>query len=280
MKKIIFSLAILLVFLCGCKKQNDNNDPKQPETPVVKPTITISVTRTGCNDVEFTTDCSDSDVTYYVYGMTKAKYLQESTYSADSIMGYEMSWYGQVSSGTEYAWYEVMLTDCVKGQHSFKFTDFTSIIEPETELVIYAYGIDNEGNRVTYIHTKEVATAEMNVSENQITVNITEVYTNGVDADFTTTNSDSYYITLQKKSYVDYYQSEGHTMGEMATNLLVSELTAAGFIPLQSGDHSITPAEYSCKSKDTDYYLIYFAYDAEYGRRSEVQMVPFHTAAE
>lgn len=279
MKKTIFSLAIMLVLLAGCKKQ-DNNDPKQPETPVVKPTITINVTRTGCNDIEFTTECSDSTVTYYVYGMTKAKYDVESVYSKDSIMGFEKSWYNQVAASTGQLWYEVMLTDCFKGKHSFKFTDFTSIIEPETELVIYAYGIDNKGNRVTYIHTKNVTTAQMNVSENQISVNITEVYANGVDADFTTTNNDTYYISLQKKSYVEYYQGEDHTMGEMATNLLVSELTNGGFIPLQSGNHSITPSEYSCKSKNTDYYLIYFSYDADYGRRSEVHLEPFHTAAE
>jgi len=269
MKKITFTLVVILILFAGCKKK---------EAAEPKATITITVTQTKSNDVTFTTECSDPNVTYYVYGMTKAKYDVESVYSADSIMGYEKSWYEMVAGSTGQTWYEVMLTECVKGKQSFEFTGFTPIIEPETELVIYAYGINDKGERTTYIHTCNVTTAEMNVSDNQITATITNTYSNGVDADFTTTNNDTYYISLQRKSYVDYFQSEGHTLGEMAADLLTDELSYGVTIPLQSGNHSITPEEYSCKSPNTDYYLIYFAYDNENGRRSEVHLVPFHTA--
>jgi len=271
MKKLTLTLAILLTLLAGCKKKETVAEQK--------PVINITVTQTKSNDILFTTECSDPNITYYVYGMTKAKYLQESSYSADSIMGYERSWYELVAGSTGQTWYEVMLTECVKGKQSWTFTDFTPIIEPGTELVIYAYGINDKGERTTYICTLNVTTAAMNPSSNQIAVTITDVYSNGVDADFTTTNNDTYYISLQRKSYVDYFQTAGHTLGEMAADLLADELSFSGAIPLQSGNHTITPAEYSCKSANTDYYLIYFAYDRENGRRSEVHLEPFHTAS-
>lgn len=277
MKKFIFSLLTVILVATACSKEDKSDSPVNPPVDT-KPTIVINVTQTACNDIEFTTECLDTSINYYVYGMTKAKYDIESVYSDDSIMGFEKSWFTAVA-GSSAQWYEVMLEECVKGKQSYRFTDFTSIIEPSTDLVIYAYGIDSLGNRTTYICTKNVTTAPMNVSANQITVNITEIYSNGVDADFTTTNDDYYYISLQRKSYVEYFQSDGHTLGEMATNLLVSEITNAGYIPLQSGNHSITPDEYKCYAANTDYYLIYFAYDEEYGRRSEVNLIPFKTAA-
>lgn len=280
MKKILYSFAFMLVLLCSCEKEEiSNTDTQGQGESAAKPAITITVTQVTSNDILFTTNCSDTSITYYVSGMPKSKYLRESTYSADSIMGFEKSWFEFVSQSYGQPWYQIMLSQCVKGTQSYDFADFSYVMDPESDYVIYAYGINDKGERITYIYTCEVTTADMVVSNNEINVNITKTYSNGVDATITTTNNDSYYISLQRKSYVDYFQGEGHTLGEMAVDLISAEISSSGTIPLLRGNQTITPAEYSCKFKNMDYYLIYFAYDQENGRRSDVHLVPFKTEA-
>lgn len=274
MKKVFSLLTVLLVLLCSCKQKTIIADDEK------KPVITITVTNVTSNEIQFTTECSDPDVTYYVYGMTKAKYLTESTYSSDSIYGFDKSWFEFVSQSSGEPWYELMLDKCVKGKQSYSFSDFTYVLDPESDYVIYAYGIDDVGERITYVHTCEVTTAEMVPSTNEISVEITQTYVNGVDATFTTTNNDTYFVSLQRKTYVEFFQGEGHTLGEMAVDILSADISANGEIVLLSGDQTITTDDYRCQKKDADYYLIYFAYDKQYGRRSEVHLVPFRTAAE
>lgn len=281
MKKILSSLFVVLIILSGCKK-DEQYEPVADTEPAAdtKPVINITITNVTSNNVQFTTECSDSDVTYYVYGMTKSKYLTESTYSSDSIYGFEKSWFEFVSQSSGEPWYKLMLEKCVTGKQSYDFVDFTYVMDPEMEYVIYAYGIDSLGNRITDFFTREVTTAEMVPSANEISVEITQTYVNGVDATFTTTNNDSYYVTLQRKSYVEFFQGEGHTLGEMAVDVISADISANGEVALLSGNQSITTDDYRCQKKDADYYLIYFSYDEQYGRRSEVHLVPFHTAAE
>lgn len=276
MKKVFGSFLIMLVLLCGCKKK------EQPDEPVAdsKAVITITVTNVTSNEIQFTTECSDPNVTYYVYGMSKAKYLTESTYSSDSIYGFEKSWFEFISQSSGEQWYKLMLEKCVKGKQSYDFSEFTYLLDPESDYVIYAYGIDEVGERITYVHTCEVTTAEMVPSTNEISVNITQTYVNGVDATFTTTNDDTYFVSLQRKTYVEYFQGEGHTLGEMAIDIMSADMSENDEIALLRGDQTITTDDYRCQRKDTDYYLIYFSYDEQYGRRSEVHLVPFHTAAE
>lgn len=275
MKRILTALAVILVFLCSCDR-NNGTDPKTKDRPV----ISITTTSVTSNEILFTTECSDPDATYYVYGMSKSKYLQESTYSSDSIYGYEKSWFEFVSSYSSEEWYELMLEKCITGKKSHVFSDFTYVLDPEADYVIYAYCIDSVGERISDIFTCEVTTAEMVPSSNEISVEITQTYSNGVDATFTTTNDDTYYISLQRNAYVEFFQGEGHTLGEMAADLISAEIGDYGEVELRSGNQTITTDDYRCQHKDTDYYLIYFSYDKQYGRRSEVHLVPFHTAAQ
>jgi len=233
--------------------------------------LDIQITNITPNNADVTIVPNDETKTYYVYGMTKAKYDVESTYSELGIFGYEYSWYSNFGS----EWISYMLADCKTGTFSCKATDFKKFIQYGTEFVVYAYGFDEGGAPTTEVFTNVFSTSPMNPANNDITVTVNQTYTNGVNATFHTTNSTQYYVTLQRKTYVEWWQQNG-TMEEM----LFDALEAENEIRLLSGDATIQPdGYYVCYAADTDYYIIYCSYDEQNGIRGEVRMTPFHTAA-
>lgn len=234
--------------------------------------LDIQINNITPNNAEFTIIPNDDTKTYYVYGMFKSKYDVESTYSELGIFGFDQSWYQMVGGSN---WVTVMLSDCKSGVYSGKATDYKNFITYDTEFVIYAYGFDEGGAPTTEVFKQVFSTLPMNPSNNNINVTINQVFTNGVNATFHTTNSTQYYVTLQKKSYVSWWQENGGLI-EMALDVLAAET----YIQLLSGDTTIQPdSYYYCNSANTDYYIVYFSYDEENGIRSDIHLEPFHTAA-
>jgi len=234
--------------------------------------LDIQITNITPNNAEFTIIPNDDTKTYYVYGMFKSKYDVESTYSELGIFGFDQSWY-QMVGGSD--WISYMLEDCHTGVYSGKATDYKDFITYDTEFVIYAYGFDEGGAPTTEVFKQVFSTSPMNPSNNNITVTINQVFANGVNATFHTTNSTQYYVTLQKKSYVTWWQENGGLV-EMALDVLAAET----YIQLLSGDATIQPDNYYyCNSTNTDYYIVYFSYDEANGIRSDIHLEPFHTAA-
>jgi len=234
--------------------------------------LDIQITNITPNNAEFTIIPNDDTKTYYVYGMFKSKYDVESTYSELGIFGFDQSWY-QMLGGSD--WVAYMLEDCHTGVYSGKATDYKDFITYDTEFVIYAYGFDEGGAPTTEVFKQVFSTSPMNPSNNNITVTINQVFAHGVNATFHTTNSTQYYVTLQKKSYVTWWQENGGLV-EMALDVLAAET----YIQLLSGDATIQPdSYYYCNSANTDYYIVYFSYDEENGIRSDIHLEPFHTAA-
>lgn len=233
----------------------------------------IQVSNITPNNAEFTVIPNDNTKTYYVYGMTKSKFDQESTYSELGIFGFEQSWF-QFAYGNN--WISAMLDACHTGTFSGHIYDFNNFIGYDTEFVIYVYGFDEGGVPTSEVFTHQFTTAPMNPSNNDITVTIENIYAHGVDATFHTTNNTKYYVSMQKKTYVNWWIENDNLV-----NMALDIISADSYIQLLSGDYTIHPdGYYHCNSANTDYYLIYFSFDEEYGIRSDIHLELFHTAAE
>lgn len=233
----------------------------------------IQVSNITPNNAEFTVIPNDNTKTYYVYGMTKSKFDQESTYSELGIFGFEQSWF-QFAYGDN--WISAMLDACHTGTFSGQIYDFNNFIGYDTEFVIYVYGFDEGGVPTSEVFTQQFTTAPMNPSGNDITVTIENIYAHGVDATFHTTNDTKYYVSMQKKTYVNWWIENDNLL-----NMALDIISADSYIRLLSGDYTIHPdGYYHCNSANTDYYLIYFSFDEENGVRSDIHLELFHTAAE
>lgn len=233
----------------------------------------IQVSNITPNNAEFTVIPNDNTKTYYVYGMTKSKFDQESTYSELGIFGFEQSWFQFVYGNN---WISTMLEACHTGTFSGQIYDFNNFIGYDTEFVIYVYGFDEGGVPTSEVFTHQFTTAPMNPSNNDITATIENIYAHGVDATFRTTNDTKYYVSMQKKTYVNWWIENDNLV-----NMALDIISADSYIRLLSGDYTIHPdGYYHCNSANTDYYLIYFSFDEEYGIRSDIHLELFHTAAE
>lgn len=246
--------------------------------------LDIQVTDITAGNAKIKIVPSDKEVKYYVYAMPKEKFEQESKKDPSlGIFAHEKSWYTVVADHSPggKSWQDFMANDLIQGDKSLNLYDFVYFPRPNSECVVYCYGIDLKGTDddkpSTEVFTKTIKMADAVKSSNNITVKINSTTPKGVNATFTTTNNDTYFVGIGRKKFVDFYKNHTkYNFVDMLYKMLEDAYIADHKVDLLSGNQTITPDKYSCKAGE-DYYLVYCSFNRETGIGGEVKVEPFST---
>ena len=159
---------------------------------------------------------SDENLEYIFDIMEKSKW--EELYAADPetvvaarIAGWEQDVLdGLESNPTMDVWQKYMAIY----QHSYPRTINASEYYNmywDTEYVMYAFGMNDDGFQTTSVAVVEFKTATPKASNNTFSVEIGELTASSVAFTVTTTNNDPYFLTIQDKRYVDRFFGENAT---------------------------------------------------------------------
>ena len=122
----------------------------------------------------------------------------------------------------------------------------------DTEYVMYAFGMNDEGFQTTNVATVEFKTATPVASSNTFSVEIGELTASTVAFNVTTTNSDPYFLTIQDKRYVERFIGENakETWEDMIWDLTFVKTDEQIQDYIFAGSQSLTNADIN-KNVDT-----------------------------
>lgn len=235
----------------------------------------------------------------YAFGiMTKAKYEKEKNLgdaqnSPLGIFAFDKAIYknmADTSNGRWKSWQEAAKANNFykTGKQTGKITDAGFIdpkdARPGIECILYYYLIgESDDVPKSRVFIKEFRLAPKLPSYNKVTCEIKQRYLEGVRVNFTTTNTDSYFVEICEESHIKWYTEgsgkvQGKTLEDLAYNLVANSKNTHIF----SGNKTITPKEIKTEKSiaGTTYYLVWFVYDAEHGVRSDVWLKNFTSTDE
>lgn len=241
-------------------------------------TFDINVSNITSDDANIVITPSNDDIPYY-YSISDSigKDNRDKNYNG-SWYDMEVGWWSYLAQFYSITWQEVMQNFLVTGQHTANIEeDYGSTLMWNTPYYVYSFGIDNDGNLTSAIAEKEFRTAKPTPSDNNITVAVKQELSDSVLIDVTTTNNDTYFIDCQKKSYVDYYLNQYNGSKEqMFYQFYRSILSQINDQYFHNGNQ--TDLKANAHTSDADYYIIICGFDG--GPTTNIQLIPFHTAAQ
>lgn len=226
----------------------------------------VTVNNVTCNNIGVRITPKDMNMYYSWDIYTKARYEDIIDQYGD-LNGFDHAWWNFVATQYNVSWEEAMHGGLVQGETVRSQSDWYLW---DTDYVVAVYGIDyNDGSALTPTTVKEVRTLAPTPSDNVITVELGDVYRDGVDVKVTTTNNDTYFVGAERADYINYYTSNEELLRAWFSDVYDNPTLQ------HSGDDEFKK---TVKKADTDYYLIVVGYDG--GPTTEVQLIPFHTAAQ
>lgn len=206
--------------------------------------------------------------------------MSESTYNAmieqyGNLQNHDQAWWTELSKYYENAtWEDVMRMQMVYGTKTFQSEEIINSLEPQTNYVIYYYGIDDNGNMTTEIGIKKFTTPKPGESANTFTISDIEVSYGSVFFTVTPTNNDRYFASAQTAKMVNDRLAAGKTMREIAQEVISVQASYNPYFEdmLYTGSQRV---ECGCSLEDTDYIIIVCGYDG--GVTTDVTTANFHT---
>lgn len=167
--------------------------------------------------------------------------------------------------------------DLNEGSASVRLIDLASPPVPNTEYMLYCYGVDKNTKEMTSPTIERVITTHESLpSSNEISFTMEEITPVGIVGEIKTTNMDGYYISLQRKSYVDYFE-ERYQNGEIIDGLdartyMIQAMISGDLMQevpweklIKRGDFKIVDGYFVPKPQNVEYVLIIVGYDLEIG---------------
>ena len=188
MKKILFNglLLLLATVFVGCKETPDV--PPTPIDPVDNPDFVIEVKNTTDTSVEFTITPEDEEMTYIAM-MTTKEYFDEfeddEAYINDDLLWLENAAYEAGVDLSEY------LEDVLK---KGAISDTQEMLDPETEYVVYAFGLSNNGIVTTSLYKQTFTTLSTELTELNFEIEVTNVGYDTATITVTPDNDKAFYF--------------------------------------------------------------------------------------
>lgn len=242
------------------------NDSEKPQ----ELGFNIEVTDVKGTSIAYTITPTDEEANYFFDMLYRDKYETEKANYGGSIFGFDKAYYEWIASMYGETWYDFMLKFMSQGTQNIKIDPYDNTLRWNREYVIYCYGINEDGTQSTPTTEKVVKTAEPIPSDNVITVEISDITSTGININTKTTNDDQYFMTAQEKSKVDLFEDDDELAYSLLTQLMYSTFV------FKNGDFSGSDGYNNLKA-DTDYVLVVFGYDDDYGPSTAYQKIEFHT---
>lgn len=249
---------------------------EQPQQGDLTFDINVSNITSGSADIVITPS-DDTAPYYYAISDSVGKNNRDNNYNG-SWYELEVGWWTYLSQFYSMTWQQVAAQFLTTGQHTADIQeDYGGRLMWDTPYYVYCFGMDTEGNLTSDITEKEFRTTKPVPSDNEITVTIKQELSDGVMIDVATTNDDTYFIDCQKTSYVDYYLDQYNgSKDQMFYHFFSSISSMVNDQYFHSGDQ--TDLKAAASTSDADYYIIICGFND--GPTTDIQLIPFHTAAQ
>ena len=252
---------------------------EQTEPALPSDAFTFEVSNVTTNNLDLTITPADNTIKYY--WDLKPKETFDAEGGAEKVIDNHIAkWTAEANSyGDGTTWQEMMgyyLTDGVTREQSLGQyrTLFSGV-----DYVVYAFGMDPQGNPTTQVGTTSFTTIEVTPSENTFSIKLDEVYPDGyrmgAKASVTTANADTYTMRCVPKLYYDKYD---HTPGSIdQLNFITNNITAfVDASKLVSGDQQFT---FTSLVEGDDYVLCAVGLDENLIPTTDVATLPFKCEA-
>ena len=188
MKKILFNglLLLLATALVGCKETPDV--PPTPIDPVDKPDFVIEVKNITDTSVEFTITPEDEEMTYIAM-MTTKEYFDEFE-DDEAYIDDDLSWLDSAAyeAGVDLSEY---LEDVLK---KGAISDTQDMLDPETEYVVYAFGLSNNGIVTSSLYKQTFKTLSTELTELNFEIEVTDIGYDTATVTVTPDNDKAFYF--------------------------------------------------------------------------------------
>jgi len=204
----------------------------EEKAPEPEPSLEVNVSDVSIADAKFTITPSDNDLKYYWMYDTKANF--EANGGSEGIINKQINnWQNMASYYPGKTWQEIMTSSLYSGviETSGKEQSSSGLVW-DTDYVLYAFGMDAEGNVSAPLQVAEFKTLPRKVSENTFNVKIESMEIDSKEGatrttvkttyTVTPTNDDPYLVYVLEKRYVDRYDLTPGSEGE--TEFLINQV--------------------------------------------------------
>lgn len=244
----------------------------------------LSVSNLGALEGEFKLEISDPEMTY-VYTILRKDLCEqiEARYNNDLIAA-DLAFWKEFGD-------EVFRAALVKGTQTGKLSETVTsdlCLWPDTEYICYCYGI-NDKKEITAPLKKLSFRSKPSVSSGlAFSFDLEKITSNSLVGTIKTTTNDTYYITMQRKKFVDFYkgkEEQGEKIdGVSAYHCMILKCLYAdrGGKTLDDlilkGNFKLEEGYFLNKRPNTDYVLIAIGMDKEKGITTAPFFYEFKTA--
>jgi len=211
MKKILFNglLLLLATVFVGCKETPEV--PPTPIDPVDKPDFVIEVKNITDTSVEFTITPEDEEMTYIAM-MTTKEYFDEFEDDDAYIMD-DLMWLDDAASDAGVELSEYLEGVLKKGAIS----DTQDMLDPETEYIVYAFGLSNNGIVTTSLYKQTFTTLSTELTELNFEIEVTDIGYDTATITVTPDNDKAFYFV--NVFSLEDYQNYGGDESAFATHI-------------------------------------------------------------
>lgn len=224
---------------------------------------------------------------YYAWIQSKATYEKNGGDNYGIIVS-DMQWWQQgadwaAEAGIETTWVEQYFQDemTYSGTHELlNNRNFILNMMWDTEYVIYAYSLDEDGNLKNQVCKEFFTTPSPGTSNNTFTCEVHQTWTDGVDFTITPTTDDPYFVSIEQYDrFVSYYgPGKDFTYEDMLLNILSDDSPENIAAHTFTGTTRINTKEgdvYSIKKPNVVYNIIVVG--LENGPTTDFNFFPFNS---
>lgn len=211
---------------------------------------------------------SSNDLEYVFGFMPKAEWEQKYATNPNAVIQDRIAgWEYDVECGIDYlpeldTWQKYMCLCQMSGTRTISVAEYYNLRWAE-EYVVYAFGMNDDGDITAYVTTAEFATTTPVASQNQFSIEIGELTASSVAFTITTTNNDPYFVSIQDKRYLERF-GDGKTESweDMIFDLTFSKTDLQLSNNIFSGTQTLTNASIS-KNVDSfhEYQIVVWGFD-------------------
>lgn len=235
--------------------------------------FTISVDDVTWKDAHVVITPKDPTMKYYFSTMRMEKVNEELDGDIDNIPDFDYAWWEFVATTAGVDLNYCIQNDLCSGTQDFRSSELESgaIFMWGSQGIVYCYGVNEDGERITPMSYVIIDTKGPEPSDMTFDVEILGEYPRTVHATITPSTDETFYLTAQKKTYVDYYMTAGE-VDKMCFQLIKEDTEQRGFWNgVVNVDESLFPA----LTANKEYCLVMFGFKD--GRTTDVKVVNFNT---
>lgn len=217
MKNFNYALCAFLLLFVACSKDEGNNKSENTP-PKVEMTFDINVSNvTGIRaNISITPD--NKEESYFYWVMPLEQYQTKFGGDDSAVVAYDISYWQEFASISQGAsWLDLMNEDLVLGDTLVDTDNEQHVLMWDTEYIVYAYGLNQEGEQTTKVQTQTFKTQspENHNTTFEVEISATEWESSYnkyvVDATITPSNNDTrYFVTITNMDWYEWYFTDNN----------------------------------------------------------------------